>query len=220
MDEGQDILNMDSLSKLDACLNGGLEAGRWGFFHDANNQSGLCGEYLPDAYEYLNSQSPMRVPLRTNCRNALPILKGIQSTLQADMGNPGVGDGPSVREFSSLDRETLVHHIEQELETLTEKEGFSYGDLVILSHVPFQESLASQLSPRWRQSIVELDAASAFNTTRHSIGFAQIADFKGLESDVVVLIDLPAPGAISELRSLHYVGMSRAKAVLSIIAME
>ena len=41
VDEGQDILSMDSLSKLDASLKGGLEAGRWCFFHDVNNQSGL-----------------------------------------------------------------------------------------------------------------------------------------------------------------------------------
>ena len=34
VDEGQDILNMDSLAKVDECLKGGLEQGRWCFFHD------------------------------------------------------------------------------------------------------------------------------------------------------------------------------------------
>ena len=62
-----------------------------------------------------------------------------------------------------------------------------------------------------------LDSSSALSATKHSIGFAQIGDFKGLESDVVVLVDLPAPGASGDFRSLHYVGMSRAKAVLSLI---
>ena len=208
---------MDSLSKLDMYLMDGLANGRWCFFHDINNQSGLCGAYVPDAYEYLRSFSPTKIPLRTNCRNSLPILNRIQSALQADMGNSGVGDGPSVRESFASDRQEAIQLIEHELETLTEKEGFVYGDIVILSQLPFVDSLASSLSPRWQKTISVLDGASPLNSTRQSIGFAQIPDFKGLESEAIVLIDLPTPGSRADLRSLHYVGMSRARAVLSII---
>ena len=75
VDEGQDILNMDALAQLDSCLYGGISEGRWCFFHDANNQSGLCGSYVPDAYDYLESICPVRIPLKTNCRNSLPILQ-------------------------------------------------------------------------------------------------------------------------------------------------
>lgn len=218
VDEGQDLLNMESLSKLDEHLKHGLEEGRWCFFHDINNQSGLCGAYIPDAYEYLSTFNPSKIVLRKNRRNSLPILESIQKRLKADMGNPGVGDGPSVREFSAADDGELISLIEKELEALSEKEGFSYGDIVILSHVPFERSLASQLSDRWLQSIAVLDDSSPLNSTRHSIGFAQIPDFKGLESEVIVLIDLPPPGSSPGLRELHYVGMSRARAVLSMIA--
>lgn len=217
VDEGQDILNMESLSKVDACLKGGLDKGRWCFFHDINNQTGLCGTYVPDAYEYLSIFAPTKIPLRTNCRNSLPILNRIQNALHADMGNPGVGDGPSVRETFASDQQNAVQFIEDELETLREKEGFVHGDIVILSHLPFEESLASSLSPRWRKSISILDNASPLSSARQSIGFAQIPDFKGLESEVVILIDLPPPGSSANLRSLHYVGMSRARAVLSMI---
>ena len=66
-------------------------------------------------------------------------------------------------------------------------------------------------------TISVIDGASPLNSTRQSIGFAQIPDFKGLESEAIVLIDLPTPGSRADLRSLHYVGMSRARAVLSII---
>lgn len=218
VDEGQDILNMGSLSKLDMYLDGGLESGRWCFFHDINNQSGLCGTYLPDAYEYLRNLSPTKIPLRTNCRNSLQILNRIQSALQADMGNSGVGDGPSVRESFANDRQEAIRFIEHELETLTEKEGFMYSDIVILSHLPFSDSLVSSLSPRWQEVISILDGASPRHSARQSIGFAQIPDFKGLESEAIVLIDLPTLGTSTDLRSLHYVGMSRARAVLSMIS--
>ena len=220
VDEGQDILNMESLAKLDEYLEGGLEEGRWCFFHDINNQSGLCGEYLPDAYEYLQTFIPTKIRLRKNRRNALPILGAIQKTLEADMGSPGVGDGPAVRRISSGDTDKLIELIEKELEALTEKEGFSYGDIVVLSHLPFSQSLVSELSPRWLQSVAVLDDSSPLNATRQSIGFAQIPDFKGLESQVVILIDLPPPDSTSEFRNLHYVGMSRARALLSMIFIE
>jgi hypothetical protein len=217
VDEGQDILNMESLSKVDTYLKGGLDKGRWCFFHDINNQSGLCGSFVPDAYEYLCALSPTRIPLRKNCRNSLPILNRIQEALQADMGNAGVGDGPSVRESFANDQQEGIHLIEHELETLTDKEGFLYGDIVILSHLPFADSLASSLSHRWYKCISNLDDASPLSSARKSIGFAEISDFKGLESEVIVLIDLPQPGSSPEFRALHYVGMSRARAVLSMI---
>lgn len=134
------------------------------------------------------------------------------------MGNSGVGDGPSVRESFADDHQEAIRLIEHELETLTEKEGFVYGDIVILSHLPFVDSLASSLSPRWQKAISVLDGASPLNSTRQFIGFAQIPDFKGLESEAIVLIDLPTPGSSANWRSLHYVGMSRARAVLSIIS--
>ncbi len=219
VDEGQDVLNMESLDRLDAHLNGGLHEGRWCFFHDINNQSGLCGAYAPDAYEYLSSFTPTKIPLITNCRNSLPILNRIQCALQADMGNSGVGDGPGVREYAVDDSAKATQILEQELEAFTNEEGFNLGDIVMLSPVPFESSCASSLSPAWRKSISIMDGASSLLTSRQSIGFARIADFKGLESEVIILIDLPTPGSNEDLRSLHYVGMSRARAVLSMISL-
>jgi len=217
VDEGQDILNMDALAHLDSCLQGGISKGRWCFFHDVNNQSGLCGSYVPDAYEYLENICPVRIPLKTNCRNSLPILQRIQGDLDADVGNSGVGDGPVVREVCVADSDKAIHALEKELYDLVDVEGFNPGDIVVLSPLPFVQSWTSSLSENLRDSISVLDDASPRNMNRHTIGFAQIWDFKGLESAVVVLVDMPRPGHSKPLRSLHYVGMSRARALLSMI---
>lgn len=217
VDEGQDILNMHALAHLDSFLHGGISDGRWCFFHDANNQSGLCGTYVPDAYEYLESVCPVRIPLKTNCRNSLPILQRIQGDLDADMGNSGVGDGPAVREVCVADADSAIQALEKELHDLVDVERFSAGDIVVLSPFPFSQSWASFLSGDLRESISVLDDASPRNMSRHVIGFAQIEDFKGLESEVVVLVDMPRPGHSEPLRSFHYVGMSRARALLSMI---
>ncbi|MCY4361957.1 MAG: NERD domain-containing protein [Gammaproteobacteria bacterium] len=217
VDEGQDILNMDALDQLDNCLCGGISEGRWCFFHDTNNQSGLCGSYVPDAYDYLESFCPMQIPLRTNCRNTLPILQRIQGALDADVGNSGVGDGPAVREVHVADAEGAIQALEQELRGLVDGEGFNPGDIVVLSPFPFAQSWTSSLPEDLRDSISVLDDASPRNLKRHTIGFAQIGEFKGLESEVIVLVDMPGPGHSENLRSCHYVGMSRARALLSMI---
>jgi hypothetical protein len=217
VDEGQDILNLDTLDRLDQYLDGGLSDGYWCFFHDVNNQSGLCGSYEVDAYEYLESFSPVRIPLTTNCRNSLQILQRIQDALGADMGNSGVGEGPAVREKVVADSDSTVQVLADELRGLVDSEGFHPGNIVILSPIPYTQSWASSIPDDLRASIAVLDDASPRSMDRDSIGFAQISDFKGLESEVVVLVDMPRPGHSNTLRSLHYVGMSRARALLTII---
>ena len=217
VDEGQDILNMDALARLDGSLRGGISDGRWCFFHDVNNQTGLCGSYVPDAYEYLESCNPTHVPLKTNCRNSRQILQLIQETLKADVGNAGVGDGPEVRHARVANASDGSEALKEELRRLVDVEGFDPGDIIILSPFSFPQSWAASLSDdRWG-TISVLDDASPRNTDRHTIGFAQIGDFKGLESEVVVLVDMPKPGHSEPLRALHYVGMSRARALLSMI---
>ncbi|MCB0228253.1 MAG: NERD domain-containing protein, partial [Anaerolineae bacterium] len=118
VDEGQDILNMDALDMLDRFLSGGISEGQWCFFHDVNNQSGLCGSYVPDAYDYLSASNALHIPLKTNCRNSLPILQRIQGDLNADVGNSGVGDGPAVREVCVTDVDSAIQALGKELHDL------------------------------------------------------------------------------------------------------
>ena len=217
VDEGQDILNMDALSFLDNYLSSGISEGRWCFFHDSNNQSGLCGSYVSDAYDYLESFCPARIPLKTNCRNSLPILKRIQADLDADIGNSGVGDGPAVRQIDVVDASGAIQALEKELRSLVDREGFYPGDIVILSPFAFARSWASSLPADLCSSISVLDETSSRNVARKKIGFAEIGDFKGLESEVVVLVDMARPGHCKTLRPYHYVGMSRARALLSMV---
>lgn len=219
VDEGQDLLNLDSLGRLDAALRGGIEKGRWCFFHDRNNQSGLCGEYSLEAYEYLGSFGPARVPLKTNCRNTLPVLQCIQDALQADLGTAAVGDGPAVRELIASGSSEAALALKNELNALVNRDGFSASEIVILSPWALQQSCASALVGGGQARITELDSYSPRGAGGGAIGFAQIDNFKGLESLVVVLVDLPCPRVNSPARALHYVGMSRARALLSMVCL-
>jgi hypothetical protein len=220
VDEGQDLLNMSCLDKLDVALMGGIDKGQWCFFHDVNNQSGLCGEYSPDAYDYLMSFHPAQVPLRTNCRNSLQILEKVQQTLNADMGTSSVGQGPVVVELKVDGQRDVPNLLARELRRLIENEGCSPGEIMILSPAPFNMSGASRLPADLQWKVIPLDEFAPRYASRTTIGFAEVANFKGLESEVVVLIDMPPPSPSCVLRALQYVGMSRARSLLYVISVE
>lgn len=217
VDEGQDVLNMDALDRLDGVLHNGLDNGRWSFFHDANNQSGLCGEYRADAYEYLAGLGAVRIPLKTNCRNTAPILQRVQVSLDADVGASAVGDGPAVREIKVASKEDAAIALQKEVSKLINEEGFSPSDIVILSPMIFSQSCASLLPEEAGMRITVLDAFSSRGSGNRSVGFAQIENFKGLESSAIWLVDLDVPRTDSPLRASHYVGMTRARALLGMI---
>lgn len=216
VDEGQDMFDMESLRKLGAVIKGDLETGRWCFFHDMNNQSRLLGKFEEEAFEYLNLLKTAEVPLRTNCRNTKVILEKVQTSLGADMGVKGAGDGPDIREQTFSGHEDCVMFLEKEIEELINVGGIAPGDITILSPNRFDESCVSFLPKRIRKKIVVLDDYAIRSFPGEKISFANIADFKGLESEAIILVDLPPPDTQEDL-ALHYVGMSRPRAILSLI---
>ena len=217
IDEGQDLFDMDSLESLDTVLRGGLSDGRWCFFDDKNNQSGFFGRPDQDAIDYLSSMQPTRVPLRTNCRNTRIILEKVQKTLGADMGTKGAGEGPMIREHLASSKEDSARLLASEILELVDHGGLSPGDVTILSPFRFEESSAAVLPEKMRQRIISLDEFSLKNFPGAQTGFAEIANFKGMENEAIIVIDLPPPDLDQGNLATHYVAMSRARSVLSLI---
>jgi hypothetical protein len=217
VDEGQDMFDMDCLDNLDVVINGGLAEGRWCFFHDINNQAGLFGPPDQDAFDYLKSFNPFPAPLFTNCRNTRVILKKVQESLGADMGIRGAGDGPKIREHQAASREESGALLEREITRLVEHGGLVPGNVTILSPVRFEESCVQTLPEEMRKGITALDEFSVRNLPCKQINFAKIWDFKGLENEAIIVVDLPQPGAQGSDIASHYVAMSRARSVLSLV---
>jgi len=218
VDEGQDLLDMDALDQLDAVLAGGLENGRWCFFHDINNQAGYFG--APDGYALamLESYSAARMPLKRNCRNTRQILSEVQSRLGADLGVRGTGDGPDVIRHQTHTREAAARVLAAEIERLTGSGGLFPSELTILSPRPFPESSAALLPPKLAIGITELDEFALRDFPPARISFAEIESFKGLENEAVILVDLPAELDTPRSVADHYVGMSRARSMLITIS--
>jgi len=160
---------------------------------------------------------PAKVPLHTNCRNTKVILEKVQSALGADMGMRGAGAGPKVREHRAASQEEATKYLAEEIERIINHGGLTPDIVTILSPNPMEASCVADLPVSISSKIAVLDEYSVRSEDRGKIGFARIKDFKGLENDAIILVDLLPPNSENGDVAEHYVAMSRAKSVLSII---
>lgn len=216
LDEAQDLMQMSSLDALNEFLQGGLSDGQWCLFGDFQNQSGLLGCIENGALQRIDACRPARVPLRTNCRNTHVILETIKNLLGADMGVRGTGHGPPVRSLTASDSREAALLLAEVIDNLM-ADGLTYANITILAPVSIEMSSVALLQPRYLKVVRALDYFSihAF-PPRNFIGFARVLDFKGLENDAIIVVDLPSTLDQSDVTNA-YVGMSRARSSLSII---
>jgi hypothetical protein len=209
LDEGQDAINFMDLNLLDEVLQGGLENGRWCIFLDSNNQRGLVGAYEPDAMDYIRSFRPAEVLLADNCRNTREIVERTQTLTGADTGSSAAGTGPEVRIVGAHSPDQVARMAAQYLD-LIEADGVTPGDITLLSGKQLRESSFERLPAKWRRRIDVLDLRRVTGRSATRLGFATIADFKGLESRFVLAADIDSPDQYNPKSNL-YVAMTRAR---------
>ena len=219
VDEGQDLFELTYLEALDEVLDGGLRTGRWCWFQDLNNQA-LTRGFDKNAKELLESTDPVRIPLRINCRNTRIILEWIQETLDADVGVRGAGAGPEIRHCTVTDPRESAERLTQEILEIIDVGGLAPGSVTILSPFDYGESCVALIRGQMATRIRRLDEYSMRATADDKVGFAQIDEFKGLENQAIIVVDLPLPNDTRRNSPEHYVAMTRARSVLSIIQAE
>lgn len=214
VDEGQDLLTLDILGALDELLKGGLESGSWRWFMDMNNQSGIESEVDKEGVELLEASDPAYIELTHNCRNTEEIVLQTQLNTGADIGVADIkGKGIAVKYEEVSSRADAIKKLEKMLMAWS-KEVEVLNDIVILSPVEFQLSIASGLSSRWRDQIQVLDDKNVTKQDKKKILFSTIKQYKGLEKKIVAMIDLDKALETGEPDSFVYVGMTRSNSVL------
>lgn len=219
VDEAQDVMSVDQLLLLDSRLTGGFQNGRWYLFLDSNNQRGLIGSFEPSGMSFIDETRPAYFKLSDNCRNTAPIVSKVTTLTGADVGVSKAGNGPEVELFSADGLKTAGKKAGKILDRLTE-DGISPNQIMLLSPKRLPESSFAKLPGKWSQIIDGLDINSWYDRPQSRLGFATIADFKGLESPFVILADVELEQVNDARRSELYVGMTRARVGLSIIARE
>ena len=218
VDEAQDIMNVEQLLKLDARLKGGFQNGHWYLFLDSNNQRGLIGSYEAEGADFINAARPALFELSDNCRNTATIVSEVTGLTGADVGVSTAGTGPAVELITADGQKTSGKEAGKILDRLAEG-GVSADKIMLLSPLALADSSFSKLPSKWQQRIEGLDTRSWFDRPQTRLGFATVADFKGLESPFVILCDVDLPDGRHQPSEL-YVGMTRARVGLSVVARE
>jgi hypothetical protein len=216
VDEGQDMLDMDSIEVLDRLFDGGLSKGRWYFFMDPNNQGSLYADFDTSALDYLKDCS-FKIPLKRNCRNTRQIAEHTLMYTGGDIGNcPINADGlPVIWKNLNYDSEQAqIELIEAQLEHWIDEESVLPGDITLLSSCTYEDSAAYKLDKRWKRKIVVINESFGERWMDTQLPFSNIRDFKGLENRYVMLIDNDALVEQPYAINLLYVAMTRANAVL------
>ncbi|WP_370940463.1 NERD domain-containing protein [Amycolatopsis sp. cg13] len=214
VDEAQDVINGHGLDVLDSVLSGGLADGRWAFFLDSNNQRGLVGRYEDRAKARLDSHRPTFVDLMDNCRNTIEIVRATQERTGADLGVTTAGHGREVVVVEE-DRGKAIIAVSAALAEL-EEHGVPLEQVVLLSPHDLAASIFVDLPVEWLERVDVLDLMRMRRPGRGRVGFAQVADFKGLESRYAFL-EVDAATDDRAARAQLYVGMTRAKAALWVV---
>ena len=206
VDEGQDFM-FDWWTCLDLALKEGGEGTLYAFYDPNQN---ISNGHPPQALEII----PNRLP--HNCRNTANIARFIAGLIGGEARvRPGTLDGAPVEEITCRDPAALARQITERLERLVEEDDVRPQDIGIISTRRLENSPFAEFGRAGRFRLVGLGDphAAKGRRSRPRIVFDTLERFKGLERDVVVLLDLPgSKRAVTPARL--YVGASRAKHLL------
>lgn len=242
VDEAQNLCDPVFLKLMDALLKDGLAGGRWTMFGDFTHQDivyptelGRKGtDVLEDFGLYWANDR-----LETNCRNTEEIATKVAMLVDIEAPPRSGVYGPDVQiEYfnSPEDLENLLDNLLSNWQNA----NFHPGQIILLSIGIGNEFDTEREYAGWKpRNIREISEADfkyaegvvipGDSSLRNTLRYSDVYDFQGLESDVVILV-LPITedtvvleGGITLPREKHlnrllYTGMSRAKAMLVVVA--
>lgn len=227
VDEAQNLCDKMFLGLQDALLKKGLENGRWIMFGDFKNQNIVSPKIGQNGKDSLKSfgLNWEDATLQINCRNTHEItektfkLVNIESPTMSGVYGPHV----QIEYFESKEK------LEEILDNLIrdwEKRCFQSRQIILLSSGTGDEFDTNRDYAGWRLLNIREEPSHGKNKT---LKYSDVYDFQGLESDLAILVlpqtekQVQLAGGLTlpqeeHLRRVLYTGMSRAKAMLVIVA--
>lgn len=233
IDEAQNLCSDPFFDLFDRLLKGGLVNGCWTMFGDFVNQNivspdisngGDGKDALKAKYENI---SWVNYPLSVNCRNTQDIALETYKLVRIDAPTmPGVR-GPDV-EFDYFGSQRELGDILDRHVNTWRRDGVSSMQIVLLTSANGGEFDDTRNYGGWK--LVNLRESQA-EQPDDELRYSDIYDFQGLESDVVILVlpvtdDQAVIGGVvtlpseNHMRRMFYIGMSRARTVLVVVAHE
>ena len=209
MDEAQDLFQRVTLDLVNRAIRGGLAGGRWGIFGDFTGQAlyGGAPESAADLAEYCEHY--VRARLTLDCRNTRAIAE--EAAVMGGFTSPpfrlGQEEGLPVERRYWRTRSGLERMLGETYDRLA-KGGVRLDEVIILSPRRLENSSLSPLEHL--NGIPIVDCSRSLDAPGECIRFSTIHSFKGLESKVVIVVDIDDVED-HMAQSLLYVGISRAR---------
>ena len=208
VDEGQDFLP-DWWPCLDEALARGREGTLYAFY-DAH-QSIFGGHCPPEALE----TSEYR--LVYNCRNTTRIAEYAARLMDPEPRvkprvKAGAPQGEQVEEIVCRNAEEMARKVAGRLACLVDDEGIDPARIAILSTRTLRNSPFADNRRAGRFELVSLDDGEG----RGKVVYETLYRYKGLEADVVILLDLPGSAKVVEPKDF-YVAATRARHLLVVV---
>lgn len=221
VDEGQDLLSLDSLSIVSAILAGGMEEGRWRWFMDVNKQSHLRGAFDPEALELLRAGygriKPFEASLSTNVRNTKEIISRVERWTDAHLGETkytGHGNAPTLIIAETID--ALLTEIEKVMREYGERQ-VAPEEIGIVVAERISEKDMRQLEAQFRRDAIRLGPATVGAGLKGKAVLGTAAEFKGLERPVIVAVGFDFEPTATDNQNELYVATTRANYGLTVI---
>ncbi|MEU1304552.1 nuclease-related domain-containing DEAD/DEAH box helicase [Streptomyces shenzhenensis] len=211
VDEAQDLMTFERLGRLEQLLAGGLERGRWIFLLDRNNQVLSPETFDVEAWDYVRELGAASSSLSRNCRNTVQIVRQVQIYTGADVGVAIAGEGEPVRYRTVQSPAEEASALDEYIDELA-ADGLEPKDITVLSASGDWENTTARLSRRFAKIERYADTIAA-ERRRNRVTWSSVADFKGLENQVVCVIDLE-PETLKGRLDAVYVAWTRARAQL------
>jgi hypothetical protein len=206
VDEAQDLLNLEDMSRLSESVRGGLHGGRWWIFLDPNNQTHLSGVFDEMVYREIQADAII-VDLTKNVRNARTVVTAVQSHLGADLGSPRIGEGPGAAIVQAHTPKEARRLLDGRLGTLRDQ-GISRKKITIIS---------AAADPSLSILAVAGRPPSTYTVNDWSFEVVTAENIKGLEREHVIVVDV-ADLETARGRAASYVAMTRPRYSLYVIS--
>ena len=216
IDEGQDLMTTYFYMCINPLIRGGFAEGIWSIYYDANQNIYNKNKEFQEILTQLRKDATGKYNLTTNCRNTRQIAtanKFISNIKQAKTLKTN-GNNVEYIGYASIneERRQLIKVIRN-----LRSQGIALNDIVILSPYRIDNPKSCLYEYQLPADIgrLRMNQVGTFMEDGYLNVFT-IHSFKGLESRIVVLIDIDA-FKNPDRRLLNYVAISRCKALLYLL---
>lgn len=222
VDEAQDLCQSPYLEIFDLALTGGLSGGRWAMFGDFTNQAIYLSQAAdPERNLMQYCAHPARRNLLINCRNTPPIAHDTARVARSAVPETRFrqihGPHPQYRYWQ--DYAELCDLLDEAVHQLLGQD-VRIGEIATLATGRLNNTGLDTARTYGSYPLVDYSRGQQLGTRDSDdaahLKFCTVQSFKGLESNVVILILDRLDRPIDEPNA--YVGMSRARGALTVLA--